>query len=100
LVLQRQQQTMRQVVGAWQLQVYRAELLRHALARLLHKTLAEVFGAWRELALQQMRRRSLLHVSDDSAEFGMFLSEAASRLSASCMCLNDFARGACKPAVR
>jgi hypothetical protein len=63
LVLQRQQQTMRQVVGAWQLQVYRAELLRHALARLLHKTLAEAFGAWRELALQQMRRRSLLHVS-------------------------------------
>lgn len=62
-LLQRQQQTMRQVVGAWQLQVYRAELLRHALARLLHKQLAEAFGTWRQLALLQMRRRSLLHVS-------------------------------------
>jgi hypothetical protein len=62
-LLQRQQQTMRQVVGAWQLQVYRAELLRHALARLLHKTLVEAFGAWRDQTLQQLRRRSLLHVS-------------------------------------
>jgi hypothetical protein len=63
-LLQRQQQTMRQVMGAWQLQVYRVELLRHALARLLHKTLAEAFGVWRQLALLQMRRRLLLHVSE------------------------------------
>ncbi|KAF6256503.1 hypothetical protein COO60DRAFT_99985 [Scenedesmus sp. NREL 46B-D3] len=59
----RQQQTMRQVVGAWQLHVYRAELLRHALARVLHKALAEAFGVWRELALQLMRRRLLLQAA-------------------------------------
>lgn len=60
--LQRQQQTMRQVLAAWQLQCRRMRLLQHALARLMHRSLAEAFGAWRQAALLRARRRSLLHV--------------------------------------
>jgi hypothetical protein len=63
--VQRHHRSRRQLFAGWRLVCQRAALLRMAVTRLMRRTLAGAFQAWRCITRVKQQRRSLLLVSDE-----------------------------------
>eukprot|EP00879_Flechtneria_rotunda_P018989 GHRR01019935.1.p1 GENE.GHRR01019935.1~~GHRR01019935.1.p1 ORF type:complete len:347 (+),score=100.08 GHRR01019935.1:80-1120(+) len=55
--------TLHEVFLVWQLHCHKQHLLRHALARVMHRLMAQAFGGWRQAVCNRIRWRQLLHVA-------------------------------------
>lgn len=62
-MLQRHRARLQQILAAWLQQTRRSQVLQQAVARLMHKTLAQSFTGWKQAVKDKLCLQAKLHVS-------------------------------------